>query len=442
MDYFHSTLRRVKSIGPSPVIGAIRAKLTKGRLLILCFTAFVEYCCIGILLTVIPFYIAKTAPSLNAAVLSIGLVQSLFGISQVATASFVGALSDRFGRRNTLMTTLISTSILIYLLSFTHQLYWILILRLLTGTCQHSLVIVTAYVSSLSETKDIPANLSKISASNGIGFIAGASLVGLISHHGLAACIQIAAALTFINSIVVFLRLPIEKVKVEYHASFSNSADILSLYTSKLKGIKDIFKINRQKLLYYSFVLQSVAGFTSFSIWAIYFKIKFSWTAQQAGASLFVFGVTLLISQIFLPPLLLRKISIYQLTLLSLTSSAIISFLFGVASNPVYIYVLIIINIFGCLSDSMIRSMICSQFSAEIQGAVMGKIGSLYALGPCLAPLIGSAITLPYSTSTNDSALSLIPFAGISLMYALALVAIISYKKNSQTNLAFMMGKN
>mgnify|MGYP006195987249 FL=1 len=90
----------------------------------------------------------------------------------------------------------------------------------------------------------------------------------------------------------------------------------------------------------------------------------------------------------------------------------------------------------------MIRSMICSQFSAEIQGAVMGKIGSLYALGPCLAPLIGSAITLPYSTSTNDSALSLIPFAGISLMYALALVAIISYKKNSQTKLAFMMGKN
>jgi hypothetical protein len=313
-----------------------------------------------------------------------------------------------------------------------------LILRFLTGTCQHSLVIVTAYVSSLSETKDIPANLSKISASNGIGFIAGASLVGLISHNSLVACIQFAAVLTLLNSVLVFLKLPFEKVQRKSHEHYPNFAEILFMFIGKFKGLRHIFIIDNEKLLYYSFVFQSVAGFTSFSIWAIYFKIKFSWTPQQAGASLLVFGVTLLISQLFLPPILLRKISIYQLTLFSLTSSAIISFLFGIASDPVFIYVLIIINIFGCLSDSMIRSMICSHYPAEMQGAVMGNIGSLYGLGPCLAPLIGSAITLPYSMSSNDSTLSLIPFAGISLMYAFALVAIIFYNKKLSNAANFM----
>ncbi|MFQ3536508.1 MAG: MFS transporter [Aggregatilineales bacterium] len=116
------------------------------------------------------------AAAFGATPLEIGLVAAAFPAAQIIGLPFMGALSDRYGRKPLLLISQVTTCLSFLLLAFANSLWMVFASRLLDGLFGANLSTAQAAISDLTSEEDRARGLGLIGAAFGIGFLIGPAI--------------------------------------------------------------------------------------------------------------------------------------------------------------------------------------------------------------------------------------------------------------------------
>ncbi|MFW6054194.1 MAG: MFS transporter, partial [Persicimonas sp.] len=139
-----------------------------------------------LLLNLIGFAIAipvlpALAGDLGGDAVDIGFLYAIQAFGQFVMAPVWGALSDRFGRKNTLIATFLTAAVFELLTALTTSLGLLYLMRLLVGMCAGNIATASAMIADATDAESRSKGMAVIGISFGIGFTIGAGLGAGIS---------------------------------------------------------------------------------------------------------------------------------------------------------------------------------------------------------------------------------------------------------------------
>lgn len=160
---------------------------------------------VGILVTIIPLY----SNNLGANELTVGFVVSAYAIAYVAASPLWGKASDLLGRKLALGIGMLGCSIVVPLFAVARDPSQIVVIRLLHGFTDASFwVVPTTIVADLHIPLERGIALGKIGVFQGIGFIVGPLLGGLLSQQlNYLSVFYVCSGLTFSMALLVLFGL-------------------------------------------------------------------------------------------------------------------------------------------------------------------------------------------------------------------------------------------
>ncbi|MEV7182812.1 MFS transporter [Kitasatospora sp. NPDC093102] len=138
-----------------------------------------------------------------------GLVASLFGLGSAVAAILAGVLTDRIGRRPTLVAAQLGTALFTAVLGFTDGQVAIAAVVFLVGLCNNATRPPTAaIIADLVPAEDRVRAYSLNYWAINIGFGLSAAVAGLIASHGYLTLFLLDALTTLVCAVVIFVRIP------------------------------------------------------------------------------------------------------------------------------------------------------------------------------------------------------------------------------------------
>lgn len=131
----------------------------------------------GILIPLVPYM----ADRFGAAPQLITPILGSYSLCQLIAAPWWGRLSDRYGRRPILMSSLAGACLSYVILGCARNLWWLLASRMLAGFMAGNIAAAFAYASDVSTLEKRAASMGLVGAAIGIGFTLGQPLGGLLA---------------------------------------------------------------------------------------------------------------------------------------------------------------------------------------------------------------------------------------------------------------------
>jgi DHA1 family tetracycline resistance protein-like MFS transporter len=170
----------------------------------------------GILIPLVPYMGVR----FNTAPEWITPVMGAYSLCQLIAAPFWGRLSDRYGRRPILMTSLAGACVSYLILGFADSIWWLLVSRIIGGFMAGNISAAFAYASDVSEPQKRAASLGLIGAAIGIGFTVGPAIGGLLAGDDVHTASFLRPALVSVGFSVLAILL------VAYMLPESNTAEL------------------------------------------------------------------------------------------------------------------------------------------------------------------------------------------------------------------------
>ena len=166
-----------------------------GRLWVLMATAFLDMVGALMVIPLLPFY----ADNLGASKIAVGVLVSSFSAAQLLSAPLWGRVSDRYGRKPTLLIGL-GASVVAYVIFAFAESYWLLLAsRIVQGGGGGTVGVIQAYVADAVEPKKRSRALGWLSASTNAGVVLGPVIGSAAARWGMPAPGLLAAALALVN---------------------------------------------------------------------------------------------------------------------------------------------------------------------------------------------------------------------------------------------------
>ena len=149
----------------------------RGRLAALFLFCIIDTLGFGILIPLVPYMADRfgTAPQFITPVLG------SYSLCQLLAAPWWGRLSDRYGRRPVLMSSLAGACLSYVILGCARNIWWLLAARMLAGAMAGNIAAAFAYASDVSPPEKRAGAFGLIGAAIGIGFTLGQPLGGLLA---------------------------------------------------------------------------------------------------------------------------------------------------------------------------------------------------------------------------------------------------------------------
>src|SRR6185503_417336 len=239
----------------------------------------------GLIIPVMPKLISqlKNIPINDASAYGAFLLFA-YATTQFICAPFVGNLSDRYGRRPVLLSSLLGFAIDYIFLALAPSYGWLFVGRIIAGLTGASFTTASAYIADISTQETRAKNFGMIGAAFGLGFIIGPALGGLLAGLGIRAPFYAAAILCLLNTLYGYFVLPESLSKEhrrEFHWKRANPFGSLLLF----KRYPTIGK------LAISFFLIYMAAQSVQANWSFFTIYRFNWSEKMVGISLAVVGV-------------------------------------------------------------------------------------------------------------------------------------------------------
>ncbi|PIZ76281.1 hypothetical protein COY05_01830 [Candidatus Peregrinibacteria bacterium CG_4_10_14_0_2_um_filter_38_24] len=348
---------------------------------LIALTVLVDVIGIGIVIPVLPFYVQ----SFGAKPFIITLLFAIFAFFSFLSAPFLGALSDKIGRRPVLVLSILSTAIGWMIFAMANQI-WILFLgRIIDGIAAGNLPIAQSYLSDISKTdKERTENFGLIGSMFGIGFIIGPMIGGVLSSVSHSFPFWVVGILALVNSILVFFFLPETNKNIDKEKKLS-----LNPMTPLIKAVK-----NKELLpAYIIWLFFGMATVGMHSVFALFLEHAFGYGAFTAGIFMTGIGVVIAINQgVALKHFWLKKFKESNLTLWLMPTFAVGYLLMGIELLPIFLVGMVMIT----FSQSVLRVTLSSQIAGSAapheRGEVMGILASVMSISTIIGPIVAGYV--------------------------------------------------
>lgn len=343
----------------------------------------------SVVLPLLPFIVGKYLPG-EQVVVGMSVLVSVFSVCTFFAAPALGALSDRYGRKNILILSL-SGSVIGYVLFGIGGALWILFLgRIIDGLTAGNISTLFAYVSDCTEPKERAKWFGYIGSAMGIGKLGGPALGGLLGSINLALPFFVTAGLIFFSGLVAYFLLP-ESLVPEKR---TKQLTLKSFNT--VSQFKYIFNLKEVKFLLVTGIL-FYAGLGIFQFnFIIFLKEIYKWGPAFIGGILTLVGIFDILSRAVLLPWLLKHFNERNIASAGLISLAVGLGLIA-ASTLVPSVITISLAIIGIVTgvglfEPTYNGKLSQSVDENKQGELQGVNQSLQSANNMLIPLGAAAI--------------------------------------------------
>jgi DHA1 family tetracycline resistance protein-like MFS transporter len=176
---------------------------------ILFFVCVIDVLGFGILIPLVPYMATRfgASPPLITAILGV------YSLCQLLGAPFWGALSDRYGRRPILISSMLGAAASYLLLAGVGGVRSLLLVRAMAGFMAGNIATAMAYASDVSTGIDRARSLGLVGAAIGTGFMLGPAIGGALAGEHLETAdfhrpALLAASLSLLAALLVLTWLP------------------------------------------------------------------------------------------------------------------------------------------------------------------------------------------------------------------------------------------
>ncbi|WP_346817358.1 MFS transporter [Bacillus paramobilis] len=346
-------------------------------------------CGIGfsIIMPVVPFLVQPYISSPEEQALVVTLLTSVYAVCVFFTAPALGALSDKYGRRPLLLICLFGSAIG-YLVFGIGGALWVLFTgRIVEGITGGSISTIFAYFADIIPSEQRTKYFGWVSAVVGAGTIIGPTLGGLLAKFGHSVPLYFGALITLLNVLYGMKYMP------ESLDKNNRLKEITFVRLNPFAQLANILSMKNLKWLLISAFLLWIPNGSLQAIFTQFTMDTFSWKPALIGLMFSIMGFQDIISQAFIMPKLLIKLSDKQIAMLGMVSE-IIGYSFIAASALFSLYPLLIIGMlmFG-FGDSIFgpsfNGMLSKSVDSSEQGRIQGGSQSIQALARMIGPIIG-----------------------------------------------------
>ncbi|MBI1883856.1 MAG: MFS transporter [Chlamydiae bacterium] len=370
----------------------------------------------GIILPLLPFY----ASAFHATPLQVGLLYSIYSLSQLVFSPLWGGLSDHVGRRPIMLVSTLGAAAAYLLFAFSRSLGLLFISRMLAGVMGGNISTAQAYVVDVTTPEDRAKGMGLIGAAFGIGFVVGPAVASLLIHpkfihffhftqeYRFAIPGFFAAFLSLSSFLLVFFKLP-ETVTQEKIREKNEKLVKVSVFSKAFwqSILPQEAHHNRLPKLILSLFLIIFAQANLYSAFPLFCSQKLHLTAEEVGIFFALMGMIAVIIQGGLIKHLTQKFSEEKLFLLGNILLMIGLFLIPLStSKSSLLLFLSIMSLGGSLNVPTLNSLISKESDARKAGAMMGTSQGIASLARVLGPswaglLYHFSFRLPYFVTAS-----------------------------------------
>ncbi|MGX7244632.1 MFS transporter [Enterococcus quebecensis] len=333
---------------------------------------FLVFLGVGLVIPVMP----QLKEEMHFSGATMGMMMSIFAITQLIISPIAGVLSDRIGRKKMIATGMLIFSLSELLFGLAQAKNGFFISRGLGGVAAALLMpSVTAFVADMTTIAERSKAMGLVSAAISGGFIIGPGVGGFIAYLGIRAPFYGAAILAFIGFILTLtvLKEPEKRIQAAVEAKKGSFMDILKnpIFTS-------LFII----ILISSFGLQAFE-----SIYSIMATINFGFTTGEIAMVVTVSGILALICQLFFFDVIVQKLS--EIGLIQLTffaSSIFIAVIAFTNNNLVVIFSTFVVFLAFDLFRPAVTTYL-SKHAGDQQGTINGLNSTFTSFGNIIGPI-------------------------------------------------------
>jgi DHA1 family tetracycline resistance protein-like MFS transporter len=341
-----------------------------------------------IVIPLFPFLISLYVPAEKVA-LYLGILVSIYAVCKFFMAPIMGALSDFFGRKPILFFSLLATAVGYFTLGIGGALWVLFLGRVIAGISAGDISALYAYVADSTKGKERTKIYGYLGAANGIGFMIGPAIGGVLGIEYISLPFYIAGGISIITALFIYLFLPEtlvegkrkKNITVNDFNPFSHFKDIFSL-----KEARKVFILGASFFIALLFYQSNIS---------VYLKDVFAWGPARIGVLFALIELCDIFSRaILLPKLLIfsEKSIIFAGLILMIAgfASIVLSGYLSMASLLWFSVVLITIGegLFDPSYNNMLSQSVSENKQGKLQGVNQGLHSSYEIFGPFAAGLI------------------------------------------------------
>jgi len=336
----------------------------------------------GIVMPVFPRLITTLGHvDLEAATRIAGYMLVVFSVMQFFAGPVLGNLSDRFGRRPILLTSMLCFGMDYALMAWAPTLGWLFLGRAIAGAAGAVYGPAGSVIADVTPPEKRSATFGLIGAAFGIGFIIGPAIGGLLSGFGPRAPFVAAAVLALLNAVVMFFFMPETLAPENRRAFHFRDAHIVGAF-------RPLFHAGNAAPLLLAWFIWQLAHMVYPSTWAFWATIRLGWDAHAIGWSLAFVGFIMAVVQATLTGPFIKKFGERRAMLVGMCSAGTAFYLFAFATAGWQAYVLMAVSAFQGFVFPAFNGLLSRMVDATRQGALQGGIGSMGSVSSIIGPFL------------------------------------------------------
>jgi len=387
------------------------------RLIIVLAVVYIDMLGIGLAYPILPKLVEHFEHGdVSNASYVVGFLASGFSLMQFLFAPFIGALSDRFGRRLVILLSLAGSALAYMLMAAAPGLAYLAVARLIAGAMGGSFTTAGAYIADITPPEKRAQSFGLIGAAFGFGFITGPVAGGLLGAIDLHLPFLAAGCLCVANLVFGFFALP-ESLSLENRKPFA-------LKTANPVGaLREVWRYSSVFSLMMILVLAMFANRVAEMTWVLYTGYRFHWGPTEIGVSLAIVGVIFVVGQGWFTRILLPRIGERRAILIGLSVSVIVSVLYGAVNKGWMLYCVMPLAISGwTVAQPAVQGLMSRAVPANEQGLLQGAVSSITGLTSIAGPPIWTGL---FGYFVSPAAPIIIPGAAFFVSALVFFVALI-----------------